>query len=207
MKSALLFGTTVVLFGLISCGKKNIQPVISLNGEMEQTLALGTPYSEEGATAQDNKDGDISDDIIITGTVNHNLVGEYRIFYNVEDSEGNKAATATRFINVVNDADFMIGTYEASPTCMGTVTYDNYNTVIWTSNEVNNQILIRRVLWGVEDEPVVANVSGSTITIPTQTIGDVTMSGTATYISGNFLLDVTITGPWSYDCSIDHVKL
>lgn len=201
---------TLVFAGLsiISCRRKDIQPVVVLNGEHEQTIALGQPYVEMGAVAKDNKDGDISEDIVITGAVNKDLVGEYRLFYNVEDSEGNKAATATRFVSVVNSADFMIGTYLATPGCTGTMTTPEYNTSITTSSTVNNQVFIRKIMFAEDDQPVVANISGDVITIPSQTIGLRTISGTGNIISGNFLINVMIEGAGtSYDCSIDHIKL
>ncbi len=192
---------------LVSCKRKDIQPVISLVGANEQTVSLGQDYVESGATAMDNKDGDISDDIVISGMVNNNLKGEYRMFYDVEDSEGNKAATATRYVKVVNDADFMIGTYSAVPTCMGTMTTQPYNTTITASTKINNQIFIRRVLNGVEDQPVIATLDGDALTVPTQSIGMHTVAGSAALVSGNFLLDVVIEGDMDYSCSIAHTKL
>ena len=200
---------TVIFAGLtiISCRRKDIQPVISLNGEYEQTISLGQAYVESGAVAKDNKDGDISEDIVISGSVNKDLAGDYRLFYNVEDSEGNKAASATRFVKVVNEADFMIGTYVATPSCTGTMTTTEYNTTITTSNTTNNQLYIRRVMYAEGDQPVVANISGDAITIPTQPIGNRTISGSGTVVAGNFLLEVIIDGPGAYDCSINHIKL
>src|SRR5699024_5814568 len=43
-----------------------------------------------GATAEDNVDGDITDDIEITGEVNTNKVGDYTITYTVSDAAGNE---------------------------------------------------------------------------------------------------------------------
>src|SRR5699024_11911616 len=42
------------------------------------------------ATAEDNVDGDITDDIEITGEVNTNKVGDYTITYTVSDAAGNE---------------------------------------------------------------------------------------------------------------------
>ena len=207
MKKSLIIGLVLVSAFTISCRKKDIQPVISLNGHSEQTISLGQTYLENGAVAMDNKDGDISEDIAISGSVDNTLAGQYRLFYNVKDSEGNKAATATRFVNVVNDADYMFGTYEATPTCTGTMTAGIYHTSITASTKNNNQIFIRRVLHAVDDEPVVGNIDGNTITIPAQTVGSNTVFGNGSLVSGNFLLYVNVSGAGAYECSINHVKL
>ncbi|MBD3639283.1 MAG: DUF5011 domain-containing protein [Crocinitomicaceae bacterium] len=204
---------TIIALGVLtamsfSCKKEDtIQPVITLNGNIEQSVALNGTYSEAGATAMDNEDGDISDKVVISGTVNTNLKGEYRKYYDVQDSEGNKAATATRYVQVVNESDYMIGTYQATPTCSGTSTFNTYNTTVTVSEEVNNQIYIKRVMWLVEDDPVIAEINGNVIDIPAQTVGSNTVSGTATISGSDFLLNVSINGSSSYTCSIDHIKL
>ncbi|WP_070138085.1 DUF5011 domain-containing protein [Crocinitomix algicola] len=204
LKTGLAFA--VIALVMMACRKKDIQPVIKLNGAKEVTLSLGESYVEAGASAMDNRDGDISDDILISGVVNKNKVGEYRVFYDVEDQEGNQAATAIRFVNVVNDADFMIGTYEATPTCTGTMTAGQYHTSIRTSLTQNNEIIIRRVLFTVEDEPVIGKISGNDIIIPSQEIGDHTVSGSGTIIDNDFILNVTMDGGMTYDCTINHIK-
>ncbi|MFI1770105.1 immunoglobulin-like domain-containing protein, partial [Thalassobellus citreus] len=57
-----------------------------------------------GATASDNKDGDISANIVIGGdTVNSNVAGTYIITYNVSDVAGNPATQVTRTVNVIPD--------------------------------------------------------------------------------------------------------
>lgn len=206
MKMKLSVAILAISVVMISCRKKDIQPVITLNGQVEQTISLGDNYVEQGATAKDNKDGDLSDDIVISGKVDNKNVGEYRVFYDVEDSEGNRAATATRYVKVVNDADFMIGTYEATPSCTGTMTAGQYHTSIIASKTKNNEILIRRVLFTVEDEPVIGQISGDDIIIPSQTVGDNTISGTGSIVGDNFLLTVSVSGGMTYNCTINHIK-
>jgi hypothetical protein len=60
-----------------------IKPVITLNGEAVVSLKKGTNYIEKGATASDNIDGNISNKIIISGSVLTNIVGTYFITYKV----------------------------------------------------------------------------------------------------------------------------
>lgn len=210
MKKFLLPVTLVAstLF-IVSC-KKNIQPVITLNGDQEMAVPLNGTYTELGATAKDNKDGDLTDDVVITGTVNEDQVGEYRIFYNVEDKEGNKAATQTRFVNVFNEADYMVGGFIATPSCGGSGTSDIYNTAVTVSYSTNNRIWINNLtiepyFYSAISGPVYADVSGTTITIPNQFSGSESISGTGTITGDDFSVDVLIGGVIT--CSISHVKL
>ena len=75
-------------------------PVITLTGASTINLEVGDTYTELGATATDNQDGDISSSIVITGTVNTNAAGTYTRFYNVSDSAGNAASQVTRTVIV-----------------------------------------------------------------------------------------------------------
>ena len=80
----------------------NINPLITLNGPSTVDHILGSSYIDQGATATDNIDGDISSSIITSGLeeVNINQVGSYTITYNVSDSAGNSATQVTRTVNV-----------------------------------------------------------------------------------------------------------
>jgi|GEM_PF-6423337 len=75
------------------------KPTITLIGG-NVIVALNATYTEQGATAIDNKDGDISADIVISGTVNTSVVGTYTITYNVSDTAGNAATTVKRTVTV-----------------------------------------------------------------------------------------------------------
>lgn len=75
-------------------------PVIELNGSSSMELVVGDIYEEPGATAKDNVDGDISDNIEITGNVDTSTVGSYEVIYTVSDEAGN-VATETRVVQVI----------------------------------------------------------------------------------------------------------
>ena len=78
-------------------------PVITLNGDAQITVEVGTTYTDLGATASDNYDGDISADIVIGGeSVDTSTVGQYTVTYNVTDSSGNDATGVTRTVNVTD---------------------------------------------------------------------------------------------------------
>ncbi len=75
------------------------KPVLSLNGSNAITLPVGDVYSELGASALDNVDGDISAKVVVSGTVDSATVGVYTLTYTVSDAAGN-TATATRSVSI-----------------------------------------------------------------------------------------------------------
>ena len=84
-------------------GIDTINPVITLTGANPQTITIGTNYTELGATAIDDVDGDISANIIIDASaVDTATLGQYTVTYNVTDSAGNAATEVTRTVNVVD---------------------------------------------------------------------------------------------------------
>ncbi|WP_282055020.1 Ig-like domain-containing protein [Maribacter luteus] len=82
-------------------------PEITLIGG-DITLTVGDTYVEEGATAMDAEDLDISGDIVIDASaVDTNTAGSYQVTYNVTDSDGNPATEVLRTVTVnavVNEA-------------------------------------------------------------------------------------------------------
>lgn len=77
-------------------------PEITLNGSANVELAVGDTYTEAGATATDDTDGDLTDEIIVGGdTVDTNATGTYTVTYNVTDAAGNAAPEKTRTVSVV----------------------------------------------------------------------------------------------------------
>ncbi len=81
----------------------DVSPVITLEGKSEITIEVGDEYKDEGCTAEDNYDGDITNKVITTGEVNTKKEGKYTIQYSVEDSSGNKAE-ASRKVTVKKPA-------------------------------------------------------------------------------------------------------
>lgn len=68
------------------------KPSISLIGSSVVTVYLGDKYYEKGYTASDNCDGNISDKVISTGTVDTSKLGSYIIKYEISDSNGNTSS-------------------------------------------------------------------------------------------------------------------
>ena len=73
-------------------------PVITLTGEATVNVPSGAPYSDAGATATDNIDGDITP--VATSNVNTAVVGTYTVTYNATDFAGNAADPVSRTVNV-----------------------------------------------------------------------------------------------------------
>lgn len=77
-----------------------IKPLITLNGGTVN-LNVGDTYTEQGATATDIVDGDLTGSIVIGGAVvNTAAPGAYIVTYNVTDTHGNAATTVSRTVNV-----------------------------------------------------------------------------------------------------------
>ena len=77
----------------------NVPPEIVLNGPATVSVRLGSSYTDAGASATDNVDGDISDRIAIDNPVNTDRAETYTVTFRVVDLAGN-AAVATRTVIV-----------------------------------------------------------------------------------------------------------
>lgn len=71
-------------------------PTITLLGKEEITITRGNEYKDEGCTATDGYDGDITSNITVTGEVDTSKTGEYTLTYEVKDSSGNTATTSRK---------------------------------------------------------------------------------------------------------------
>ncbi len=75
-------------------------PVITLNGSSTMNLTVGDSFTDPGATATDNVDGNLTSSIVVTGSVNTATAGIYTLNYNVSDAAGNAATQVSRTVNV-----------------------------------------------------------------------------------------------------------
>lgn len=76
------------------------RPVIILAGDNPLQIDEGAEYTDPGAAAFDNYDGNLSAQIAVGGTVDSSEVGIYTLTYNVSDGSGNAAAQVTRTVEV-----------------------------------------------------------------------------------------------------------
>ncbi|XOV93542.1 MAG: immunoglobulin-like domain-containing protein [Bacteroidota bacterium] len=95
-------------------------PVITLVGDETLCLNVGDTYTDPGATATDDTDGDITSSIVVGGdAVDTGTPGIYEVTYNVSDAEGNAATQVTRGVvvsavfnvegNLLSNGDFNDG--------------------------------------------------------------------------------------------------
>ena len=84
-----------------------VAPVITLLGDSPFNVNQGATYTDPGATASDDRDGDLDSAGIIVGgdTVDTDTVGEYTVTYDVSDAADNAAVTVTRIVRVVAARD------------------------------------------------------------------------------------------------------
>lgn len=76
-------------------------PNIVLNGKETVYIYKGSSYKEDGYSAYDNCDGDITDKVVVTNNVNSNVTGKYKITYEVKDSSDN-SFSIDREVIVIN---------------------------------------------------------------------------------------------------------
>ena len=82
--------------------RDTVAPVITLLGDSPLEVNQGATYTDPGATASDDTDGDLSARIVVGGdTVDTDTIGAYNVTYDVSDAAGNAAATVTRIVRVV----------------------------------------------------------------------------------------------------------
>jgi len=91
-------------------------PVISVTGANPAYVALDAAYNDEGATAADDSDTNpgITNRITTVSTVDTSVEGQYTVIYDVVDTSGNAAATATRTVYVDGTAPAVSITGNAS---------------------------------------------------------------------------------------------
>lgn len=113
---ASILALTIIIFALFSIipGKSSVPteetpsdetaPEISLLGEPEIYLVVGSEYHEDGAMAIDQKSNiSIETPVKISGKIDTKTPGDYTITYTSSDRSGN-TATATRTVHIINRA-------------------------------------------------------------------------------------------------------
>jgi hypothetical protein len=184
---AFIFGVT-----LTSCTKDDVtSPVITLKGSATVTLALGDTYTDAGATANDDKDGDLTTSIVTTNPVNTSQVGTYTVKYNVSDAAGNSATEVTRTVKVASDE--LAGLYNAAEDVTG-VNAGHWTWDVTISQSTTDFKLIMPDWAGWTGASVYCTVSGTTFTIPSQSFTGTGASGTISG-SGSYAYNST-TSTW-----------
>lgn len=127
-----LIGIFIISFLFTACFKQdNTPPVISLSGSSEIFIEIGNEYTEPGFIAEDDKDGDITRLVKVTGLPNTDRAGRYNILYNVVDASGNDATEKSRNVYVYHVNNSISGTFNTVSQCLSG---NNNFTLIKTIN-------------------------------------------------------------------------
>ncbi|MDD3630024.1 MAG: DUF5011 domain-containing protein [Bacteroidales bacterium] len=142
----LILGLVALLMFSCSNDKDTTPPVITLHGSSDTTIALNTQWTDPGATAIDDEDGNVP--INASGVVNKDLVGVYIITYQASDAAGN-ISTKTRTVRVRNMADIWEGDYSVTDNSGGIeYTYTDHISISQTQNTYVNVNKFRNYING-----------------------------------------------------------
>ncbi len=145
-------------------------PTVILNGETTVTIMVGATYSDAGATASDNVDGTLTP--IMSGSVNTAAAGTYVITWTATDAAGN-VGTATRTV-IVEEAPVVEDTTPPQITLNGEELITVYKGTVFTDPGAS----------AIDEVDGSINVVSSGI-VDTQTVGEYTITYTATDAAGN----------------------
>ncbi|MFY0675548.1 MAG: DUF5011 domain-containing protein [Bacteroidia bacterium] len=87
---------TVVVLG------DQTRPIITLLGDDPLDMEVYSSFVDPGATATDNLDGDVSDNIVVEIKIDTARLGSYDVIYSAFDEAGNFALPVNRTVNVVD---------------------------------------------------------------------------------------------------------
>ncbi len=186
-------------------------PAITITGAENDAVEQFSSaiYFDAGATAYDAHDGSVS--VHVTGSVNMNLANDYALVYTATDSAGN-AATKTRTVKV-DGAAFLSGSYTVTD-YTGSTSNGSYPETITSTSGIHNRINFSKFAF-YQNAAVYADVSGTTITVPTQTVYcglapnamNHTFSGSGTYTnSTTFTINYTdVSTSGTFSCHGDYV--
>lgn len=117
----------------------SVAPEITLLGENPDTVPLNSgAYTDPGATATDNIDGNITANIIKSGTVNTAAVGTYTLKYKVSDAWGNMDSTE-RIVVVVDTATVGVNENEMNFAQLGLYPNPANESVTVSANFIKTQ--------------------------------------------------------------------
>ncbi len=135
------FFSLFIISYLTNCKKDKDDPVIKLIGASPYKIPLNSTYIEPGYSASDDKDGDITDKVNVTDSIDVNQVGTYIVEYSVKDEKGNKT-TEERKVVVYNEAEEYAKVYLGTLVfpAPGTEPVDYIDTIKY-SETVNNELI------------------------------------------------------------------
>jgi hypothetical protein len=158
----------LVLFTGCSKDEDTTAPSISLVGNADTTIAKGSSWSDPGATALDDEDGNITSSISVSGSVNTAVAGVYTLTYSVSDKAGN-STSASRRVTVSWTGAQLAGTYNVNDTCViGGVDVPEQYTSVATASAGNTYRASFTNLSNVFTGSTYFDVVGDAFTMPEQ---------------------------------------
>jgi len=120
-------------------------PVITLIGSDPETVEVNTNYTDAGATANDNNDGNLTSSVVTVNWVDITTIGSYSVTYDVTDSNGNVATQVTRTVNVVDTTPPVISLIGSDPlTLVKNATYTEFGASCSDNYDMSCSVII----WG-----------------------------------------------------------
>jgi hypothetical protein len=95
----------------VSAISNGFPPGITLAGDKTVTIAIGQSYSEQGFSAYDKENGNLTSTVVVTNGIDNTKSGTYTVTYEVSDTDGNKSS-ATRAV--------IVGALEPEPKALDT---------------------------------------------------------------------------------------
>ncbi|MFL0810249.1 MAG: DUF5011 domain-containing protein [Agarilytica sp.] len=80
----------------------DVKPVITIATGTSYSVNMNNSFTNPVPTATDNVDGDISSNVVITGSVNTTTAGTYYLYYNVSDAANNTADEIVVTVEVID---------------------------------------------------------------------------------------------------------
>lgn len=186
----------------------NIAPVISLNGADNITIQKDSVFTDPGATAVDNFDGDITTRIESTSNLDTSTVGTYTITYLVSDLAENQSTKVRTIIVAENSSDSIVIDGSINDwTEIPVHSSSDIGSIKVTDNIKNIYILIEGYQALGENTQIFIDSDNNTFN-GFRFEGQVWSEGGADYMIENNLLaqSTASTGEWSWEHDISPIS-
>lgn len=121
-------------------------PTLTLNGNAVVDVEQCGTFNDPGAVATDAVDGNLTTAIVVTGSVNTSVVGNYTLTYTVKDAQGNTAITnrTVRVRDTKKPGIFTVGVRIANNTTVKLQINSTFVDNIYAEDECNGPIAITK---------------------------------------------------------------